>query len=129
MAYSGIHEELELRDQFAALESPTDGRYDVVEMTPANLGWTRVALHQHTAVVWSRADQQAMYQMTEIDPHTLTFEANDFATNFTYAHAGDTLVLDGKWGSQQLHAVLREREPTLLETRGFNWIAEFPFHR
>jgi hypothetical protein len=129
IAYTGIHQELELRDQFAALESPTDGRYDVVEMTPPDLGWTRVALYWQSAMIWSRADRHVMYQATVTTPHTLALAANDFTTELTYAHAGDTLILDGMWGKQRLHAVLREREPTLLETRGFNWIAEFPFAR
>ena len=128
-AYAGIHEELEMRDQFAALESPTDGRYDVVEMTPPDLGWTRVVIYWQSATIWSHGERQVMYQATAIEPHTLTLEAKDFKTDLTYAHAGDTLILDGMWGTQRLHAVLRERAPTLLETRGFNWISEFPFHR
>jgi hypothetical protein len=62
-------------------------------------------------------------------PHTVKLVGESGGGELMYAKAGPVLVLDGEWNKRKIHVVLHEREPALLDTRGFHWIAEYPFNR
>jgi hypothetical protein len=105
-----------------------DGSYVVVELAPKHLRWDRVTIASSNLAVFHGA-QSTNYRLTETEPHTLRISHKDEQESLGFAHAGNTIILDGIWANQPFHAVLRARPPTLLESRGYHWINEFPFNR
>jgi hypothetical protein len=117
--------------QFSTAAPPPgqlDGSYDVVELSSKDLRWDRVAMSSSGMAVFHGA-QSTGFRLTETEPHTLSISRKDEHESLSYAHAGDTLILDGIWANQPFHAVLRARPPTMLESRGYHWINEFPYNR
>lgn len=130
MLYQGISDGLEFRKTIASMKTPLDGIYDVVELTgPPTWAWKKVAIGP-MVTVWSKeGDQPVRYAMELGEPGKVKLSANDVTEALTYAQAGDVLIVDGTWATYHLHAVLHRRPPMMLETRGFNWLNEFPFNR
>jgi uncharacterized membrane protein YphA (DoxX/SURF4 family) len=127
--YHELAQGFEYASSFSQFVTPLDGRYDVVE-APPDLHVTRVASGYGALFIWTAgAARPAPFQATFEPPHTVKLTGKDGGGVLTYAKAGPVVVLDGEWNTRKVHVVLHEREPTLLDTRGFNWTAEFPFNR
>ncbi|HEY6034869.1 MAG TPA: hypothetical protein VIV58_11430 [Kofleriaceae bacterium] len=127
--YQLISQGLEYAGSFAKYDTPLSGSYDVVS-APADLHLTRVATGFGTLFAWTAgAERPTPLHVTFESPHTVKLRGNAGAGELTLAKAGPIIVLDGTWNQRPAHLVLRAREPTLLDTRGFHWIAEFPFNR
>jgi uncharacterized membrane protein YphA (DoxX/SURF4 family) len=127
--YHQLAQGFEYADSFDKFMTPLDGRYDVVE-APPELHITRIASGYGALFVWtSGADQPEPFGATFEPPHTVKLAGQDGSGELTYAKAGPVVVLDGTWNKKKIHVVLHERTPSLLDTRGFNWIAEYPFNR
>lgn len=94
------------------------GRWEVVSFDGPDAAWTALAIGRSGVVYTHGASIR----------HKLHVEDKKLALDdrkLTYVLAGDTLTIDG----DKLHVVLHRRPSGLLETRGFNWVTEFPFNR
>ena len=120
-------------------KQPFEGRYDVVEfrvngvvrppLDTDELRWRRFTITPYFAAVWWMPSDEPTRYMISFEGDAMQLTSQDLAESFTFAHAGNTLVLDGTWAKSRVYVVLRERPPTLLETRGFHWISESPYNR
>jgi hypothetical protein len=140
--YMLVHDELDARAQYIDTPpGPLDGVYDVVSFTAGGvdhpplltdpLRWQRVYVWGNQAVGFAPMTGDTMFMHAEISDHDLVMQGRSGAATLAYTHAGDTLELDGDWKGSKVHAILTRRPEgqTPLETRGFHWVAEFPYNR
>jgi hypothetical protein len=116
-------------------DAPTelDGTWDVEHFatTAADERWVRFAVGDGFAVVRTSSERRVMYRAT-IDPATraITLQRPIGGAGllfYTWRDA-DHLALEGEIGGRA-YTVTLARKQWLLETRGFHWIQEEPFHR
>jgi uncharacterized membrane protein YphA (DoxX/SURF4 family) len=129
VVYHQLAQGFEYATSFEQLVTPLDGRYDVIE-APPDLHVKRIASGFGALYIWNDgASEPAPFQATFEWPHTVRLAGAGGVGVLTYAKAGPVVVLDGEWNKRKVHVVLHEREPALLDTRGFHWTAEIPFAR
>ncbi|HET9991235.1 MAG TPA: DoxX family membrane protein [Kofleriaceae bacterium] len=129
VVYHQLAQGFEYQSAIAQFTTPLEGRYDVVS-APAELHLKRVATGFGALFVWTtEGGEPTPFQATFAAPHSVTLAGQTGQAALTYAKAGPIVILDGTWNQRPIHVVLHEREPALLDTRGFHWIAEYPFNR
>jgi uncharacterized membrane protein YphA (DoxX/SURF4 family) len=127
--YHQLAQGFEYASSFDQFVTPLDGRYDVVE-APPDLHVSRVASGFGALFIWTTGGTEPVpFQATFEAPHTVKLAGPGGGGVLSYAKAGPVVVLDGDWNTRKVHVVLHERAPALLDTRGFHWIAEYPFNR
>jgi uncharacterized membrane protein YphA (DoxX/SURF4 family) len=129
VVYHQLAQGFEYAGTFDQYVTPLDGRYDVVA-APPELHLARVATGYGAVFVWTTTEADpAPFQATFESPHSVTLAGQTGQATLTYAKAGPIVILDGTWNKRKVHVVLHQREPALLDARGFHWIAEYPFNR
>ncbi len=101
--------------------------------------WRRVVFDGPNAAAFQRMDDTFLRFRAHVEPGlgTITLTTPNAPSawaakgEFTYTREADRLRLEGTLGHQQLQMELRlyERSRFPLESRGFNWVQEYPFNR
>ncbi|MGE5186397.1 MAG: hypothetical protein ACM31C_30285 [Acidobacteriota bacterium] len=103
---------------------------DRLPLTTDAARWARVTFVREWLVVRFMPETRA-FARVEIDEarKQLVILAGVRRETWTYARSADALVLDGSLDGHRYHVALARAPAPLLQTRGFHWIQEEPFHR
>ncbi len=112
-----------------------EGAYDVVSLEGVE-GLTRLGMTTWSARVWATNADPLRLKLEE-DPrkHHVTLAPRDaepgLAADLTWTQEGDRVTFTGTWKDAPVTIVTTRRDlsKSLLLTRGFHWVNEFPFNR
>jgi hypothetical protein len=92
--------------------------------------WQRATFARFGLVVRFMPETRGFFRV-DVDEarKQLDFAVGVRRETWTYRLANDHLVLDGALADHRYHVELARAPAPLLETRGFHWIQEEPFHR
>jgi hypothetical protein len=112
-----------------------EGAYDVVSLEGVE-GLTRLGLTSWSARVWAtNAEPLRLKLDEETAKHHVTLAPREgepgLAADLTWTREGDRVTFTGTWREQPVTIVTTKRDlsKSLLLTRGFHWVSEFPFNR